>query len=198
MYYITLSLPKKEIINNIKINFRKEYHDFLEVLQVVDLSSVFYSNTILPKSWKGAADANITKVDILEYLMKFFSEYAKDSVIFLDSIGDLARKLNNRWEDLVFFIKGLNRMSKTWDGLIYALLTADVLDGNSQEEIIDSADGVLKFEWREVTTGSKRRMMHFEKFQSIMQELGDTTSFESQVASFEGFEISNIQQIMGR
>ena len=63
-------------------------------------------------------------------------------------------------------------MSKRWGGVIYLVLTHDILDERKQRMIMDSVDGSLVFEWSRFANSSKRqRYLYVEKFMSILPHL---------------------------
>ena len=105
-----------------------------------------------------------------------------------------------RWNDLVSLLKGIERMSKRWNSTIYALLTAHIFDASMEEEVSDCADGVLVFNWQVTGNNQRQRMMYIKKFRGLMPYLEDdnVVRFETRVSASQGFEVSNIREIIGR
>ncbi len=69
-----------------------------------------------------------------------------------------------------------------------------------QVEIADCADGVLVFEWSEIGTAQRQRAMYVKKFRGLLPQLeaDNIAKFETRITPTSGFEVSNIQMIMGR
>ncbi|MHC1581853.1 MAG: RAD55 family ATPase, partial [Candidatus Syntropharchaeia archaeon] len=97
------------------------------------------------------------------------------------------------------FLKGMQRESKKWDGLIYGLLTANIFGNGIEEEIADCADGVLVFEWDEKSGTRRQRTMYIKKFRGLLPLIeGDKISrFETKITVDHGFEVSNVKLIAG-
>jgi archaellum biogenesis ATPase FlaH len=124
-------------------------------------------------------------------------------MVIIDSLTDLIRSSgsdNMTWVDLISLLKGIQRMSKQWNAIIYALLTSEIFDTSKQEEVSDCADGVLVFKWDVTGANQLQRMMYIKKFRGLMPYLEEdnVVRFETKVSSSRAFEISNIREIMGR
>jgi hypothetical protein len=92
--------------------------------------------------------------------------------VIIDSITDLVVNAKIDIYDLVSVLRGMQRIAKKWGGIVYLVLTRDILDEMKQRMIMDSVDGALVFEWSKFLRSSKRqRYMYVEKFMSILPHL---------------------------
>jgi hypothetical protein len=89
-------------------------------------------------------------------------------------------------------------MAKKWGAVFYLLLTDEILDRKRQQMIIDSVDGVLKFEWAKFHHTSKRqRYLYVEKFMSVLPHLDQEriARFATLITSQSGFVVINTERV---
>src|SRR3989442_1495480 len=92
-------------------------------------SSVYSPNRGVPATWTNEDDVfDRPSTNILEELVAFLDENAHDSMVVIDSITDLAVSDIVEIKDLVTTIKGLQRVAKRWNGLVYLMLTRGILE----------------------------------------------------------------------
>jgi archaellum biogenesis ATPase FlaH len=122
------------------------------------------------------------------------------SLIILDSLTDLATQFPEpeRWRELTAFLRGLQRVSKTWNSTVYLLLTKGVLEPSREKEIADCVDAVVLFQWEETVAQRRQRTMFFEKFRGVMAHLEerDLVKFVVRITPGSGFEVSNIRVVV--
>jgi KaiC/GvpD/RAD55 family RecA-like ATPase len=122
------------------------------------------------------------------------------SLIVLDSLTDLATQYSDpeRWRELTAFLRGLQRVTKTWDSTIYLLLTKGVLEPSREKEIADCVDAVVLFQWEETVAQRRQRTMFFQKFRGVMTHLEerDLVKFVVRISPGTGFEVSNIRVVV--
>jgi archaellum biogenesis ATPase FlaH len=140
---------------------------------------------------------------LFESLIDTLETHAPNNLVIIDSLTDLMRgpaRENLAWNDLVSLLKGIERVSKQWNASIYALLTAHIFEPSLEEEVSDCADGVLVFGWQAIGNNQRQRMMYIKKFRGLMPYLEDdnVVRFETRVSASQGFEVSNIREIIGR
>ena len=100
--------------------------------------------------------------------MDFLDNNAKSSLVIIDSLTHLAETGMVPMKDLIATLRGLQRVSKTWGGVVYLLLTRGILDPKEEQMIIDSVDGVIVFQWSKTKFNSRRaRYMYVEKLFSF-------------------------------
>ena len=122
------------------------------------------------------------------------------SLVILDSLTDLATQYSEpeRWKELTAFLRGLQRVTKTWNSTIYLLLTKGVLEPSREKEIADCVDAVVLFKWEETIAQRRQRTMFFEKFRGVMPHLEerDLVKFVVRITPGSGFEVSNIRVVV--
>ena len=122
------------------------------------------------------------------------------SLVVLDSLTDLATQYSepDRWRELTAFLRGLQRVTKTWNSTIYLLLTKGVLEPSREKEIADCVDAVVLFKWEETVAQRRQRTMFFEKFRGVMPYLEerDLVKFVVRISTGSGFEVSNIRVVI--
>jgi KaiC/GvpD/RAD55 family RecA-like ATPase len=174
--YVTFSRSKEDVLQEIKVSFNVDFYEaFKRNVIFKDFSGVYFSKTLVPKSWGGEASSIFEQKgneNILEALVNFMDENAPNSLMIIDSLTDLAVSANIEMNDLVQVLRGMSRISKKWNGIVYMILTKDIVDDRRQRMIMDSVDGALVFEWSKFAMTSRRqRYLYVEKFMSILPHL---------------------------
>jgi KaiC/GvpD/RAD55 family RecA-like ATPase len=122
------------------------------------------------------------------------------TLIVVDSLTDLATQYSEpeRWKELTAFLRGLQRVTKTWNSTIYLLLTKGVLEPSREKEIADCVDAVVLFGWEETVAQRRQRTMFFQKFRGVMPHLEerDLVKFAVRISPGSGFEVSNIRVVV--
>ena len=206
--YISLTKTRENIIQDIATMHTADIKDVEDNLIFVDLSEQYFSRSHVPPSWT-AYTGDIFKAgqkrtkSLFNLLVETMDKYATNNLVIIDSLTDLVRSSytdNITWNDLVSLLKGMERMAKQWNCVIYALMTADIFDNSKQEEVSDCVDGVLVFAWDVTGVNQRQRTMYIKKFRGLMPYLEEdnVVKFETNVTAKHGFEISNIREIMGK
>jgi KaiC/GvpD/RAD55 family RecA-like ATPase len=206
--YITFSRSKEDILREIGISFNRDFYGAISRKMVFkDLSASYFKKTIVPPSWTGPDNpdnggatlfSGSEKENVLETIVKFLDENAKDSMVILDSLTDLVVSNMVDIKELVSVLKGIQRASKKWGGIIYLLLTKGILDNKDEQMLVDSVDGVLVFEWNHYLKSSKRqRYLYIEKFMSLLPHLENEriARFPTRVTSHSGLTVINLEMI---
>ena len=92
----------------------------------------------------------------------------------------------------------MQRAAKRWGGVIYLLLTNDILDKKEEQMIVDSVDGVICFEWQHNVKGSSRqRYMYIRKFMTLLPhiERERIARFPTTVSADYGLVVINMERI---
>lgn len=175
--YITFSRSKDEVLAELETAFNQDfYSSFERVVQFRDFSSAYFRKTMVPRSWTGDTtsifSSDSSNENVLESLVNYLDEKAPGSMIIIDSLTDLVVSANIEISDLVAVMRGMQRVAKRWGGIVYLVLTNNVLDEKKQRMLMDSVDGSLVFEWSRYLNSSKRqRYMYVEKFISLLPHL---------------------------
>ena len=198
--YVTFSRSKDIILQELATSFNGDYYRaFRDHTVFKDFSNVYFRHSVVPSSWTEEDDVfDRPSVNILEELVTFLDENAHDAMIVIDSLTDLAISDIVELKDLVTTIKGLQRVAKRWNGLVYLLLTRGILEARHEHLLMDSTDGCLVFEWRTSARSSNRqRYMYLEKFTGVLPHLprDKIARFPTMVSSNHGLVVVFMERI---
>ena len=198
--YVTFSRSKDTILQELATSFNGDYYRaFRDHTVFKDFSSVYFRHSVVPASWTQEDDVfDRPSTNILEELVTFLDENAHDSMVVIDSVTDLAISDIVEIKDLVTTIKGLQRVAKRWNGLVYLMLTRGILERRHESLLMDSTDGCLVFEWRTSARSSTRqRYMYLEKFTGVLPHLprDKIARFPTMVSSNNGLVVVYMERI---
>ena len=201
--YVTFSRPKEDILRQIADSFDPDFHAVLSrKLKFKDFSANFFKSSIVPPSWTGADSGKLfagsPDENMLESLIEFLDENSNNSMVIIDSLTDLIANDMVEFSDLVSMLKGIQRVSKRWNGIIYVLMTQGIVDNRQEQILIDSVDGVLRFEWTKYLKSSKRqRYLYIDKFMSLLAHLDKEriARFPTMVTASSGMVVVNMEMI---
>jgi KaiC/GvpD/RAD55 family RecA-like ATPase len=201
--YITFSRSRDEVLDELKEAFNNDFFNaFEKIVQFKDFSSAYFRKTLVPRSWAGESSSLFSSDpvndNVLEGLVNYLDENAPGSMIIIDSLTDLVVSANIEITDLVAVLRGMQRVSKKWGGVVYLVLTNNVLEERRQRMIMDSVDGSLVFEWSRYQNSSKRqRYMYVEKFISLLPHLDKEriARFATVVTSQSGLVVIDTERI---
>ena len=203
MCYVTFSRSRDDVLREVKMSFNRDFYDSLNTCLIFkDFSKDYFMHTVVPTSWVGSDQSGLfadKKQDgLLESLVDFLDTNAPRSMVIIDSLTDLVVSESVDFQDLVALLKGIQRMSKKWGSVFYLILTDEILDRKRQQMIIDSVDGVLKFEWAKFHHTSKRqRYLYVEKLMSVLPHLDQEriARFATLITSQSGFVVINTERV---
>ncbi len=204
--YLSITRSKEDILNEIAFGFSKEISNELrEKIVFKDFSKEFFLKSFVPLSWisektsfeelsEPVSDTNLL-IDIVGYIEK----NALSSLVIIDSMTSLAQYCEEfmKWNELLFFMRALQKAAKQWNGIVYAILNKHVFEKRKEESIIECADGVLVFDWVETGVAQRQQNMYIKKFGGLLQTLekDNIANFEVKIMPFTGFQITNVKQI---
>jgi KaiC/GvpD/RAD55 family RecA-like ATPase len=204
MCYVTFSRSRDDILRDVKLSFNKDFYESLNnTLLFKDFSRDYFMHTVVPTSWVESEQTGLFSTDkkqdgLLETLVDFLDSNAPRSMVIMDSLTDLVVSETIPFQDLVAFLKGMQRMAKKWGSIFYLILTDEILDRKRQQMIIDSVDGVFKFEWAKFHHTSKRqRYLYVEKFMSVLPHLDQEriARFATLITAQSGFVVINTERV---
>jgi KaiC/GvpD/RAD55 family RecA-like ATPase len=204
MCYITFSRSRNDILQDVRLSFNKDFYESLKTnLLFKDFSKDYFMHTVVPTSWLDSEEtqgifSDKKKDGLLESLVDFLDVNAPKSMVIMDSLTDLVVSETIPFQDVVALLKGIQRMAKKWSAVFYLVLTDEILDRKRQQMIIDSVDGVLKFEWAKFHHTSKRqRYLYVEKFMSVLPHLDQEriARFATLITSQSGFVVINTERV---
>ncbi len=204
--YISISKPKEDILNENAYSFHKEVYSTLkDGIIFKELSDIYFRQSLV-------RNFNVSELktdryrsqgsdkNILEEINEFLDKHAGNNIVVLDSLTELMMYEGDylSTKDFIMFLKGIVRISKIWNGLIYLILSANILEKQTQEMITDLVDGVLTFEWFDRRSVKMQRSLYITKFRGLLPriEQNNIEKFETRITSDGGFEVSNIRKIV--
>src|SRR4030066_1614756 len=200
--YVTFSRSKEDILQEVKLSFNKDFYESLKgTLLFKDFSKDYFVHTVVPTNWLDSEESGLfsdKKNDgLLESMADFFDVNAPNSLVIIDSLTDLVVSESINFQDVIALLKGVQRMAKKWGAVFYVMLTDEILDRKRQQMVIDSVDGVLKFEWARFHHTSKRqRYLYVEKFMSVLPHLDQEriARFATLITAQSGFVVINTER----
>ncbi|WP_132059839.1 RAD55 family ATPase [Halorussus amylolyticus] len=205
IHYISFTHSADELAREIAYTMDEELVGAgIEAVTFEDLSQEYFQLSTIPREWYTRRTQTITDLgeggdrrDVLEALGEYFNRHAAGNLVLLDSLTDLARAPNEHldWNDVTLLVKGLQKASRQWNGLVLVLVNGDALTDTELGSLMSAADGTIAFEWE--TGGSERdRAMFVRNFRGVLPRLEaeDIIRFETEVHE-GGFDISNVRKI---
>jgi KaiC/GvpD/RAD55 family RecA-like ATPase len=214
--YISFTRSKDDVLKEMAFSFPGLYEVIEDNLkkkrfEFKDFSSAFFADSFIPESWTSLSQAGLSfdslkwskeKKNLINRLIEYLDNNASGNIIIFDSLTALAQYCLSsiEWKDLIVFLRGLQRVSKNWDGIVYAILSQGIFDKGKQEECAECMDGVIVFDWEKLGPSQRKRVMYLKKFRGLLPllDLNDIVNFEIQIDTGKGFEISNIKRVRGR
>ncbi len=209
--YVSFTRSREDVLREIAFSFPEFYKELDAKMEFKDFSEAYFARSFIPVNWRSGSERELTfeslkwdqsAENLIAGLVNYLDKNAAGSIIIIDSLTVLARYCLERmeWKDLIMFLRGLQKASKKWDGLIYTILTEGIFEKERQEEIQECMDGVIVFEWDLADTQQRQRIMYLKKFRGLLPLLAqdNIVNFETRITSQKGFEVSNIKTIRGR
>jgi len=201
--YVTFSRSRNDILREVQLSFNRDFFESLSSnLMFKDFSKGYFIRTVVPTAWTDSHESELfsekPEDGVLESLVNFLDGHAPRSLVIIDSLTDLVVSETVKFEDIVSLLKGIQRMAKKWESVFYIILTDEILDRRHQQMVIDSVDGVLRFEWAKFQHTSKRqRYLYVEKFMSVLPHLDQEriARFATLITSQSGFVVINTERV---
>lgn len=205
IHYVSFTADENELRTEISYTIDAELVDAgLDAVEFRDLSSEYFQLSPIPRDWYARERRTITDLgardgrrDVLEALGDYLTEHAPGNLVLLDSLSDLVTLAGDRhdWDDVPLLLKGIQKASRAWDGLILVLVNAESLTAERLGQLMGSADGTIAFEWE--SGGNERsRTMFVKDFRGVLSriEAEDIVRFETEIHS-GGFDVSDVRKI---
>lgn len=205
IHYVSFTASGDELRQEIGFTMSEEIvRAGVEPVEFADFSQEYFQLSAIPREWYTHKTQSITDLgqggdrrDVLEALGEYLTQNASGNLVVIDSLTDLARAPNEHlnWSDITLLVKGLQKASLAWDGLILVLVNQEALTEQEMGSLMGAADGTLAFEWE--TGGNERdRVMFVREFRGVLSRLEeeDIIRFETEIRD-SGFDISNVRKI---
>lgn len=207
--FISITRTKEDIIGEINRSFKSDLTaGIADSVTFRDLSAGYFERSVVPSNWYDGEGGVVARMqrkktehdNILADLIGALEEGKHHSFVIIDSLTDIAglHTEPDLWKGLVAFLRGLQRVAKTWNTTIFLHLTRGILDSSREIEICDCADAVLLFKWEEGTGQRRQRIMYFTKFRGVMPYLEerDLVKFAVRISASGGFDVENIRMVI--
>ncbi len=198
--YISFSRSSREILRAAEITFDEDLYDsFREDLTFLDLSVEYFRNSIVPRKWITSKPEEFLKRkgELLKEFVRAIED-ADGKIVIVDSLTDLVTSPRIDFNNLVDVIRGMRRVAKNWNTVIYLIFTLGVVDRMKENTLFDAVDGVFVFEWHGSGRYSKRyRYMYVMKFAGLMAHLEEEriARFNTTLNRRNGFVVVNTEKI---
>jgi archaellum biogenesis ATPase FlaH len=214
--YISFTRSENDILKEIAFSFPEFYKLLTECIiekkfVFKDFSDSYFAGSFIPASWLFSSEKALSieslkwseeKNDLIDSLIRYLDKNAAKNLIIIDSLTALSQYSQKRidWSDMILFLRGLQKISKNWDGIIYSILNKGIFESREQEEIMECMDGIFAFEWEKLGPTQRNRIMYLKKFRGVLPsiEQENIVNFEIQISPIKGFEVSNIKRVRGR
>ncbi|NYT05366.1 MAG: hypothetical protein GKC04_03200 [Methanomicrobiales archaeon] len=207
LYYITLTRTGRSVLEEMELSFHQDLLAGVESqVTFMDLSNLYFESTVVPSEWYGNGDLierlqrRSREDEPLAELAGKLSGIPAGSAIIIDSLTELATQSLNehRWAELVAFLRGLGRVVKQWNSMVYLILTDGILEEHRVVEIADCCDAVMNFRWEETSAQRRQRIMFVQKFRGVMPHLEerDLVKFAVRISAEGGFEVANVRVVV--
>ena len=179
----------------------------LDATEFTSLSRSYFHVSPVPRSWYTGEIEDITSLrkrheerrGLLTALGETLNECAAGNLVIIDSLSDLVSTVNEddgiSWADISYLVKGLEKASHQWGGLILLHVNYETLTDTQHGQLVDACSGTLRFEWE--TGGSTRaRTLVVKNFQGVLSQIEEENivKFETDLGD-AGFDISDVRKI---
>jgi len=199
--YVTFTRSRDVVLREFAASLNADFYQaFRRNTSFRDFSAPYFRHTVVPPTWTEPprTEFGAKQENLLEGLVEFLDENGPGAMIIIDSLSDFVGNESADVKDVVSTVKGIQRAAKRWDGIVYMLLTRDILEPRVERMIVDSVDGCLVFEWSRYLRSSKRqRYMYVEKFTSVLPHLPmeKIARFPIMISSRQGLVVVYMERI---
>jgi archaellum biogenesis ATPase FlaH len=228
IWWVTFTRKQEDLMSEMAPSFDGDLYDlFNKQSNFKDLSEAFFATSSVPLEWvskkqvnevnNGEMLATVGKMlagvynladrqtskpkGLLNSLAEFLTKKGPNNVVILNTLTDLAMlysESENDWYEFMIFLRGLQRATKEWGGIIYASLDANLLEKHMEQEIAACVDGVLNFEWVQAGPSERRRTLYIKKFRRLPSSaMGASMRFNVNLTSNVGLQVTKTELIEG-
>ncbi len=199
-HYISFSRSREEIERNIDLIFDQDFiSDFKKTLIFKDFSRLYFKRSKVPKNWIGEKSTIFKEErDLLSEFVDYINENGDDSIVIIDSLTDLIISPYIEQSAVIDIIKGLQRFTKSRNGITYLMLAEAVVDKRLEAILYDTVDGVIVFRWQGYEKYYIRsRYMYVLKFNGVLSHLEEEkiVRFDTSLNNKRGFVVVDTERI---
>ena len=228
IWWVTFIRPQSDLMDEMSLSFDSDLYElFHKQANFKDLSEGYFATSSVPLEWVSERLAGKRREDmlasfgntlagvyrlsekpsskpkgILTSLAEFLTEHGPNNIVILHTLTDLAMLYSEsdaRWYEFMMFLRGLQRATKKWGGIIYATLDAELLGKHREQEIASCVDGVLAFEWVQAGVAERRRILYMKKFRRLPSSHGGggVMRFNVSITPSVGLQVAKPELIEG-
>jgi archaellum biogenesis ATPase FlaH len=228
IWWVTFTRKQSDLMSEMAPSFDGDLYDlFNKQSNFKDLSEAYFATSSVPLEWvskrpvdegnNGEMLATVGKMlagvynlaerptskpkGLLNSLADFLTKKGPNNVVILNTLTDLAMLYSESetdWYEFMIFLRGLQRATKEWGGIIYASLDANLLEKHMEQEIAACVDGVLNFEWVQAGPAERRRTLYIKKFRRLPSSaMGASMRFNVNLTSNVGLQVTKTELIEG-
>lgn len=207
-HYISFTAEENQLRNEIGMTMNESIAEQgLDATQFESLSNNYFHISPVPRGWYAGEIEDITELrkrhedrkGLLSALGESLSQRSPGNLVIIDSLSDLVSTVNEEkgisWSDVSYLVKGLEKASYQWGGLILVHVNHETLTETQHGQLIDACSGTLRFEWE--SGGSTRaRTLVVKNFRGVLSQIEDENivKFETDLGD-AGFDISDVRKI---
>jgi archaellum biogenesis ATPase FlaH len=228
IWWVTFTRKQSDLMSEMAPSFDGDIYDlFHKQSNFKDLSEAYFATSSVPLEWvskrqvneggDGEMLATVGKMlagvynlaerptskpkGLLNSLADFLTKQGPNNVVILNTLTDLAMLYSESepdWYEFMIFLRGLQRATKEWGGIIYASLDANLLEKRMEQEIAACVDGVLNFEWVQAGPAERRRTLYIKKFRRLPSSaMGASMRFNVNLTPNVGLQVTKTELIEG-
>lgn len=228
IWWVTFTRKQEDLMSEMAPSFDGDLYDlYNKQSNFKDLSEAYFATSSVPLEWvskrqtdegnNGEMLATVGKMlagvynlaerptskpkGLLNSLADFLTKKGPNNVVILNTLTDLAMLYSESetdWYEFMIFLRGLQRATKEWGGIIYASLDANLLEKHMEQEIAACVDGVLNFEWVQAGPSERRRTLYIKKFRRLPSSaMGASMRFNVNLTSNVGLQVTKTELIEG-
>ena len=208
IHYVSFTAGKDQLRSEMDMSMDTEIAEAgIDQVEFTSLSKQFFHISPVPRDWYAEQTEDITSLrkrheereGLLSRLGDELSDRAPGNLVVIDSLSDLAGAAETEdrftWSDIDYLIKGLEKASHRWGGLILVHVNHETLSETQHGQLVDACSGTLRFEWE--TGGSNRaRTLVVKNFRGVLSQIEaeNIVKFETDLGD-AGFDISDVRKI---
>jgi archaellum biogenesis ATPase FlaH len=143
IWYVNFSKTPQEILSSVKTTFSKRFFEiFKRNVKFLDQSKEY--SALVGSMWEKKKAPDTRK--FLLQLVNSLKKIGPDSQIFIYTLTDIARLLQDKPLEFLSFMEGLRSASHGWKGLVCGILRKGALPPALEEDILSASDGTFYFD----------------------------------------------------
>ena len=205
IHYVSFTSNEAELRDEIGHTMSEELVEAgLDAVKFHDLSAEYFQLSPIPREWYARERQSIADLadrddrrGVLEALGDYLTENAPGNLVVIDSLTDLVTVAGEQlsWSDVTLLLKGIQKATHAWDGLILVLVNMESLSSTEMGNLMGSADGTIAFEW-ERGGNERSRTMFVRDFRGVLSRIEEENivQFETEITE-DGFDVSDVRKI---